>query len=177
MKAYSIAIAFVALCAGSMPATAVNKCTGADGKISFQDAPCSAGKGGAIDVKPAAGKAKAAAAASADGTATPSLVERIDADVAASQRSRRVRELEGVFIRGANEELANHRIACAQQQKDLAAKQYAYVQNLYGKTHAAQIASEMAAASARCDQKDRELVAQENDLKAECAKLGGKRCQ
>lgn len=40
MKINSTAIAFVALCAGSMPAWAVNKCTGADGKVSFQEAPC-----------------------------------------------------------------------------------------------------------------------------------------
>ena len=34
------------------PAWAVNKCTGADGKVSFQDAPC-AGQGETIDVRPA----------------------------------------------------------------------------------------------------------------------------
>jgi hypothetical protein len=31
----------------------------------------------------------------------------------------------------------------------------------------------MAAAATRCDQKDRELVANEAALKAECTKLGG----
>lgn len=34
------------------PAWAVNKCTGADGKVSFQDAPC-AGQGEKIEVRPA----------------------------------------------------------------------------------------------------------------------------
>ncbi|RYF51220.1 MAG: DUF4124 domain-containing protein [Comamonadaceae bacterium] len=34
------------------PAWAVNKCTGADGKVSFQDAPC-AGEGEKIEVRPA----------------------------------------------------------------------------------------------------------------------------
>lgn len=40
-----------ALCA---PAWAVNKCTGADGKVAFQDAPCS-GKGEVLQVRPASG--------------------------------------------------------------------------------------------------------------------------
>jgi hypothetical protein len=34
------------------PAWAVNKCTGADGKVSFQDAPCD-GAGEKVDVRPA----------------------------------------------------------------------------------------------------------------------------
>jgi hypothetical protein len=153
-------------------ALAVNKCTDTDGKVSFQDAPC-IGKGQALQVKPASGKATTPTSSNA----TSTLADRINADVAESQRNRRIRELEGIHIRGANAELAEHRAACAQQQKELAAKQYAYVQNLYGKTHAAQIASEMAAVSSRCDQKDRELVQQEDLLKAECVKLGGKKCQ
>ena len=42
------------------PAWAINKCTGLDGKVSFQDAPC-AGKGEQVDVRPASGPARAAA--------------------------------------------------------------------------------------------------------------------
>jgi len=38
------------------PVWAINKCSGADGKTVFQDAPCT-GKGEIIDVKPASGKA------------------------------------------------------------------------------------------------------------------------
>ncbi len=37
-----------AICA---PVWAINKCTGADGKVAFQDAPCTAGTGGSIDKK------------------------------------------------------------------------------------------------------------------------------
>lgn len=40
-----------ALCA---PAWAINKCTGADGRVAFQDAPCS-GKGQVLQVRPASG--------------------------------------------------------------------------------------------------------------------------
>jgi len=44
--ACALALAFVA------PAWAINKCTGADGKVSFQDAPC-AGQGEKIEARPA----------------------------------------------------------------------------------------------------------------------------
>jgi len=35
------------------PAWAINKCTGADGKVAFQDAPCVGGQSEKIDVRPA----------------------------------------------------------------------------------------------------------------------------
>ncbi len=41
------------------PSWAVNKCTGPDGKVSFQDAPCS-GKGEALTVRPSGGSESAA---------------------------------------------------------------------------------------------------------------------
>jgi len=44
--ACALALGFLA------PAWAINKCTGADGKVSFQDAPC-AGQGETIEVRPA----------------------------------------------------------------------------------------------------------------------------
>lgn len=44
--ACAVALGFLA------PAWAINKCTGADGKVSFQDAPCT-GQGEKIDVRPA----------------------------------------------------------------------------------------------------------------------------
>jgi hypothetical protein len=44
-------------CVAVVPAWAVNKCTGADGAVVFQDAPCQ-GKGEALTVRPASGKAQ-----------------------------------------------------------------------------------------------------------------------
>lgn len=45
--ACALALGFLA------PAWAVHKCTGADGKVTFQDAPCAGGRGEEIDVRPA----------------------------------------------------------------------------------------------------------------------------
>jgi hypothetical protein len=67
--------------------------------------------------------------------------------------------------------LVKHSASCEQRQNELAASQYAYRQNLYGKTHAAQIASEMAAAAAKCDTKDRELQRNFDALAKECGDL------
>jgi hypothetical protein len=49
------------------PSWAINKCTGPDGSVVFQDAPC-AGKGGAIVVRPASGNAPASNADAAERT-------------------------------------------------------------------------------------------------------------
>lgn len=46
MKLLTLAAALAAL---SAPAWAINKCTGADGKLTFQDAPCSLGSTAAHD--------------------------------------------------------------------------------------------------------------------------------
>ena len=46
----------------TVPAWAIHKCTGPDGKLTFQDAPC-AGQGEKIEVRPASGPARMAAPA------------------------------------------------------------------------------------------------------------------
>lgn len=51
---YSITVSVAALVSLCAPAWAMNKCTGADGKISFQDVPCP-GKGEKIEVRPNSG--------------------------------------------------------------------------------------------------------------------------
>ena len=147
------------------PAWAVNKCTAADGKVSFQDAPCT-GQGEAISIKPASG------AGAQDGRAPGvSDAQRINAQTDQSQKERRIRELQTLWLPQAQANLAGHKQMCDQQQRNLASDQYRYQQNLYGKTHAAQRASEMAAAAATCDTKDRELTSNVDRLKAELTEL------
>lgn len=60
----SAVIVFVALSANLKEAQAVNKCIGADGKVTFQDAPC-AGNGEKMDVRPGSGHLAPAAAGEA----------------------------------------------------------------------------------------------------------------
>ncbi len=79
------------------PAHAINKCTGSDGKIVYQDAPC-AGKGEAITVRPASGSGDATAAADAQG--------RIDAMRADNEMAAAIREkrpMVGMTVKQLNE--------------------------------------------------------------------------
>ncbi len=163
-----------ALMVAVSPAWAINKCTGVDGRVTYQDAPCS-GKGVVIEVNPAVGRSPVSAApeSSPDGTKPVSEAQRIEAQVASSQSERRLREVQNIFYPQSQGLLDQHRRGCEQEQKSLAAGQFQYGQNLYGKTHAAQIAGEMAAASARCDLKDRELKEKSEALRGECIQLGG----
>lgn len=50
-----IAILWAAILLAISPAWAINKCTGADGKVAFQDAPCM-GKGETLNIRSAPGK-------------------------------------------------------------------------------------------------------------------------
>lgn len=154
-----------------LPAWAVNKCTSADGQITFQDAPC-AGKGEAITVRPASGAARAIPA-DAVGNKPQTNAERIEGQIAASQKERRLRELSQREVPGAQHAVTQHLAGCEAEQARIQRDQFAYVQNLYGKTHAGQKASEMAAAAARCDTRDRELRAVADQLRDQCQQLGG----
>ena len=152
------------------PAWAINKCTGADGKVVFQDTPC-AGKGEQLTVRPASGAAPVSPVA-ASGLVPMTEAQRLEGQVSSSVRERRRRDLEQSFIPQAKAATEKHRAACADSQARLEASKYAYKQNLYGKTHAAQIASEMAAAAAACETKDRELKENLDALRKECSELG-----
>lgn len=64
MKQVVLCMVVMALCA---PAWAINKCTGADGKVAFQDAPCATGRTEHVVVRPARGDADAGDNAAASG--------------------------------------------------------------------------------------------------------------
>lgn len=64
MQPWARRLALYGLCVLAVPAWAINKCTGPDGKVVFQDLPC-AGRGEAIDVRPSRGAADAGGGADA----------------------------------------------------------------------------------------------------------------
>jgi len=175
--AISTAIAVSALLL-ALPAQAINKCTQADGSVVFQDAPCR-GKGEALVVKPASGYAAPRAAepgpeAGAHGVApSSSNVQAMEERMAASQREREARNIEQQSLPIAEHNIRQFLDRCKLEQDRLRQEQYAYVQNLYGKTHAAQKASEMAAAAARCDATERQMRDQVAQMVKQCKDLGG----
>ena len=76
----------------SAPAWAVNKCTGADGKLTFQDAPC-ADKGEKIEVRPASGHASLKAQGEAQ-----ARVERMKLDTTMAEAIRLQKPLVGMTM-------------------------------------------------------------------------------
>lgn len=172
-------LAWAALAAGLLvcaPAWAqVYKCRAADGRMVFQQAPC-AGGGGQVDVRPASGPGAPAGGAPAGGQPQGQAVteaQRIEARTQASLQQRRRRELQEFVVPGARSAIESHRQACRQRLAVLRDEQYRYVQNLYGKTHAAQKASEMAAEASQCEMKERELGAALEQALQECRALQG----
>lgn len=173
MKTIVAVITSAILCIAA-PVWAVNKCVGPGGAVVFQDAPCD-GKGETLTVRPAAGSGASASVPEGTGTAAKPTTEaqRIERQIAESQVERRLRDLTTRLVPQADQAVINNLKSCEQEQARIKSDQYAYVQNLYGKTHAAQRASELAASASRCDMKDRELRADAEALRAECRELGG----
>ncbi|MDO9031749.1 MAG: hypothetical protein Q7V09_15050 [Hydrogenophaga sp.] len=174
---YTVVLACaIAGAAFTSPTWAINKCTQPDGSIAFQDAPC-AGKGEALNVRPASGAVRAAPAPTGSvaelAAKQQTEAQRIESNIAASQKERRLRELTEREVPQAYGAIRAHAQACKDEQDRLEQAKGRYVQNLYGKTDAAQRAAEQAAAAGRCDTKDRELRERHATLRAECQQLSG----
>ncbi len=150
------------------PAWAVNKCTGADGKPVFQDVPCSDGKGGKIDVRPASGAA-VAPAVSATNAAPARASMRKEGEFGESWQRRTFLENRGVAdARGA---LRSHQQHCVDKQRELASRKNYSNNNLAGATWEQSISMEMQAAATMCDSQSRELRAQLDGLEKELREL------
>jgi hypothetical protein len=160
------------------PAFAINKCTGADGKTVFQDAPCM-GKGETITVKPASGQAPApviatpaaAASGAAPAAASPAPAATAKKEGAFGEKWRRKTDLESHLISNARGELSSHMQSCQQQQSALAAKKGGARNNLAGATWEASISAEMQAAATMCDTKARDIRAKLEGYERELREL------
>lgn len=143
----AIATALLALLA-SPPAAAVNKCTGPTGSITFQDAPCA-------NESKTSEKVKTWSTGPAPQPGQPTETQRLTAATNRSQAARRLIELDHLVLPRATKTLQNHQTYCRQQRAALEQSQYAYKQNLYGKTHAAQVASELVQLTMDCERKEK----------------------
>ena len=167
------AAALLALC---VPAIAINKCTGPDGKVVFQDAACY-GKSETLDVRPATGKDPVAAPSSSAGpaAATKPMTEaqRIEAQISASQSDRRRRELEQRLVPDAFAAINQQRNQCDGELKALQARKAYASNNLAGATWEASLSSEMTAIATRCGTRNTEARDDHATLIKECQALGG----
>lgn len=155
----------------SQQAAAIKKCTGPHGKVTFRVPPAERRRQLMSSRPQVALLTRMRPASNGAAASPPTDAARLEVIVAASQRDRRARDLREGLVPEAERALAVHRDACAEKQKTLASQQYIHQQNLYGKTHAAQIASEMGASAAACDTTDRQLKEALDALTKECAAL------
>lgn len=168
MPAMLRAVASAACCALTLStgsAWAVNKCTGADGRVTFQDAPCT-GQGERIVVKPATGDAPALAQGpSAEGVRLQQQLEK-------AQAERRRTELE-IALPRAYEEQSRHSAACDQELGALRERKAMANNNLAGATWQQSLSTEMTAVASRCDTRNKTMGANIEALRKECQSLGG----
>lgn len=162
------------------PAWAINKCIGADGKVAFQDAPC-AGKGGAIEVKPASGSAPKPTPAVAPAGDSPKQSAAAAVDAPAKKKEgafgdswQRRTWLEQTGIPGTRADIDNHQRSCVQKQQSLASQKTRANNNLAGATWEQSISAEMQAAATMCDSKTRDLRTQLESYERELRDLQAK---
>ena len=157
------------------PAWAINKCTGPDGKVVFQDAPCADGRGGKIDVKPASGFGSDVTSSSpgASSAAAPARASMNKEGVFGESWQRRT-FLENRGVAEAKAALRNHLQRCEAKQRELAARKNSANNNLAGATWEQSISMEMQATATMCDSQTRELRIQVDALEKELRELQSK---
>ena len=177
------------------PVWAINKCTGPDGKVSFQDAPCAGnGKGEKVEVRlsssgigtaaaapaaasPASGASAAApvaGAASAPATPAAATAPPPRKEGAFGETWRRKTDLEQRLVREARGALQTHRQRCAAEQRDRAARRTQARTNTAVAVSEQAITAEMQAAGAACELRARELQANVDALEKELRELSKK---
>lgn len=170
------AIAITLLAALCQPAWAVNKCTGPDGGVVFQDGACT-GKGEKLNVRPASGdgvSAQRSTSLTENATDKPKTeAQRIEAQILNSQRQRRRQELEVRLGPDAQGVINYQRTQCDREMKALQEKKASASNNLAGATWETSISSEMSAVAARCDTRNRDASSDLDTLRKECQSLGG----
>lgn len=152
-------------------AWAINKCTGADGKVVFQDAPC-AGRGEVLNVRPASGPAKVAppAADAAPQAATTDAPPSKKEGAFGDSWQRRT-YLENRGIPDTTGAIHAHKQSCDKKLADLRAQQGSANNNLAGATFLQSLAAEMQATATMCDVRSRELNAELDAMKKELREL------
>lgn len=156
------------------PAWAIFKCTGADGKAVYQDTVCEGG--GRVVVRPGSGNAPAAAPAGEVGTSQTAKkpqteAQRIEAQIAKSQRERRITEIEVRLLPDAKGAVFYGRAQCDAAFASLKDKKVLAKNNLAGATWEQSISTEMAAIAARCDTESRRQQDDVDRLEKELVEL------
>lgn len=167
-------------CLIALPTWAVNKCTGPDGRVTFQELPCQ-GAGEKLNVRPATGSAVASPATVASGFENSAgerpttELERLKQSNIKSENERKRREIEGFTLPNAYANLEKHQVACEREYRALQSDKRYAKNNLAGATWEQSLSQEMAALTSKCDMQSRQLTSNIEEIRKQCQKLGG--CQ
>ena len=165
-------LVLLACVVGASDARAINKCVGADGRVSFQDGPCP-GKGEAITVRPASGAAPLPAVPASGGidAALPPPQKRVAKEGAFGETWQRRTYLENHGVPDARAAVHGHKLACERKLAELAVQKRTANNNLAGAMYLQSISAEMQSAATMCDMRSRELSADLQVKEAELRRL------
>lgn len=166
----SLVLALVCL---TLPAWAINKCTGADGRIVFQDMPCQ-GRGEKLNIRPTPINPPAPATEEANGTEKPlSDVERVKQFNAQAENTRKRQDIEMVLLPSAYAALNRHLATCEREYRFLQNEKGRATNNLAGATWEQSLSQEMSALATKCETQTRQHNSNIADIKRQCQKVGG----
>ena len=149
---------------------AVNKCSDATGKVTFQDAPCT-GKGEQINVRPASGHADATAEQPSGAASAPGKKISGSEKMYEALKDERTRREKWVVMNEARAKLVAAQRQCDQEQARLAASKAYSNNNLAGATRDVSISGEMTAAATACGAKTRGIEREVEAAEKVCAEI------
>ncbi|WP_019654034.1 DUF4124 domain-containing protein [Variovorax atrisoli] len=154
----------------AQPSWALYKCVGTGGSVSFQEAPCERAQT-QTSIKPLVEAPKPSAAPPAIAAPAPGGRPSLDQQLKEAEADR-LRTQAGYAVRDKTAALERHRAACDAQQREILANTARAKNNLAGATYAQSIATEANAAAVRCETRARELQADLEEARRQCAARG-----
>lgn len=153
----------------AQPSWALYKCVGAGGSTSFQEAPCERSQAQTA-IKPLVEAPRPGvepASPAAEPSARPTIQQQLQ-----QAEAERLRTQAGYALRDKTFELQRHRDFCDRQQREILSNRARANNNLAGAMYEQSIATEAAAAATRCDTRGRDLQAEVDEARRQCAARG-----
>ena len=159
----------------AQPSWALYKCVGAGGAVSFQEQPCERAQTQTA-IKPLVEAPRPGTGGSSNAM-QPSAPDAPGGRLSLQEQSRqaeaeRLRFDAQYRLRDKSAELQRHREFCDREQRAILANRARANNNLAGAMYEQSIATEAAAAATRCDTRGRDLQAEVEEARRQCAARG-----
>lgn len=156
----------------TQPSWALYKCVSASGSTSFQEAPCERSQAQTaikplVEPRKVGEGAPGPAGEPTNAPGRPTLQQQLK-----EAEAERLRTDASYALRDRTEDLSRHRNFCDRQQREIMANRARATNNLAGAVFEQSIATEAAAAATRCETRGRELQAEVEEARRQCAARG-----